>query len=127
LNYKQEVTPPKISLFVPANETFKQSNVTITFSIDRPFNWLSYSLDGNQNVTVTGNFTIANLTNGLHNLTIYANSTFGYMGNQTINFTVDKTQMLASALMVVVIAVPVVIVCFIGGILLYRRHRKTLT
>ena len=54
-------------------------------------NWTGYSLDGHQNVTVTGNVTLAGLSSGLHSITVYANDTYGNMGaSETVDFTIPQ-------------------------------------
>lgn len=98
-NYTQEVTPQQISIISPVNQTYNETSVPLVFTVDKTVDWAGYSLDGQQNVTVTGNcalksgamanFTIANMTNGLHSIQIYANDTFGVIGkSETINFTI---------------------------------------
>ncbi len=80
---------PKITLSSPQNQTYNESSVPLVFSTDKTSNWTAYSLDGKQNVTVTGNRTITELTNGLHNVLVYANDPLGNIGaSQTINFTI---------------------------------------
>ncbi len=80
---------PKITLSSPQNQTYNESSVPLVFSTDKTSNWTAYSLDGKQNVTVTGNRTITELTNGLHNVLVYANDSLGNIGaSQTINFTI---------------------------------------
>ena len=50
---------------------------------------MGYSLDGQDNVTVTGNSTLNGLTNGLHKITVYANDTFGNTcSSETVAFSV---------------------------------------
>ena len=129
LKYEQEVTPPKISVLSPLNQTYSKSNVSLAFSIDKPVNWISYSLDGQQNVTITGNTTLTNMTNGLHTLTVYANNTFGIIGaSQTISFTVAKPQPFPTEIVAAVSGAVVVIV--IGGLLVvigllgyFKKHK----
>jgi hypothetical protein len=80
---------PKITLSSPQNQTYNESSVPLVFSTDKISNWTAYSLDGKQNVTVTGNRTITELTNGLHNVLVYANDSLGNIGaSQTINFAI---------------------------------------
>jgi len=44
-------------------------------------------------VTISGNITLTALSNGLHNVTVYANDTFGSMGaSETISFTVTAPE-----------------------------------
>ena len=57
-NYLLETTPPKISILSPVNQTYNESSVPLVFTVDKTVNWTGYSLDGQQNVTITGNTTI---------------------------------------------------------------------
>lgn len=125
--YLLEHTLPKISIESPLNQTYNDSSVTITFTLNKNITSASYSLDGQQNVTITGNTTIANLPNGLHNIAIYANDSYGNVGTQTVTFTVEKPQMeiFGNAITITILAVPVALVCIGIGLLLYRRHRKS--
>ena len=124
-NYEQEIIPPKISIISPLSETYSKTNISLVFSIDEPFNWMGYSLDGQSNVTVNGNTTITNIAYGSHSIEIYANSTVGIIGaSKTIEFSVAKPE---SFTFVIEIAVPVAIavVITLGLVILYhRRHRK---
>ena len=125
LKYEQEVTPPKISVLSPLNQTYSKSNVSLAFSIDKPVNWISYSLDGQQNVTITGNTTLTNMTNGLHTLTVYANDTYGNMGASTINFTVAKPAPFPPATIAAVSGAVTVVV--VAGLLVYFKKFKPAT
>ncbi len=85
----QPIPPPKISLLSPLNQIYNESSVPLVFTVDKSVNWMSYSLDGNQNVTITGNGTIANMKNGLHSIMVYANDTFGDVGvSENATFTI---------------------------------------
>jgi hypothetical protein len=85
--------PPKISIISPANISYSQSNIQLTFTSDKP-SAASYSLDGKQNITLTGdrNTTINNIPNGLHNVTVYVSDSFGYVGSQTVTFTINTSE-----------------------------------
>ena len=53
----------------------------------------SYSLDSKENITISENESLTGLPNGLHNITLYANDTFGNVAtSQTNNFTIAKPQ-----------------------------------
>ena len=114
---------PEIRFFSPQNKTYNSSSISLNFYMDKPILTLSYSLDGKQNVSITGNYTIANLSNGLHNVTIYANDTFGNIGtSQTISFTIDKTKSFPT---LPVVAVSVAVAVFaVVGLLVYLKKRK---
>ena len=81
--------PPVINLTYPENANYTSSEVTLNFTVNRPVEWTSYSLDGQNNVTVTSNTTLTGLAVGLHNVTVYALDKYGNIGaTETINFTV---------------------------------------
>ncbi len=65
-------------------------NVTFNVTVNRPINQITYSLDGKDNVTVSGNFTLGSLPEGNHNVTVYATDNFGNVGkSETVSFTVQ--------------------------------------
>ncbi len=119
--YALQTTPPKISLLSPLNQTYSESNVSLTFSINKEVNWIGYSLDGQQNVTITGNTTITKFTNGLHTLTVYANDTFGNMGASSITFTIALP---IQAAPVGAVSGAVVVVVVGAGLFVYFKERK---
>jgi len=81
--------PPKISILSPLNQTYTESNVPLIFTLDKPVNCTCYSLDGQDNVTLTGNTTLTVLSGGSHNITFYAIDTYGNTGaSATVNFTI---------------------------------------
>lgn len=123
--YLRQTTPPTISVLSP-NPASVESNVSLVFTVDKLVDWMGYSLDGQQNVTVTGNVTLAGLSSGLHSITVYANDTYGNMGaSEAVAFTVPETFPVATAFA----ASGVITAVFVGaGIVLYykRRRRKQL-
>ena len=85
--------PPKISILAPENAMYTIANVSLTFTIDKPATWIGYSLDGQEQVTLSENTTLYNLADGSHNVTIYAKDEFEATGNsETLHFTVDTTE-----------------------------------
>ncbi len=83
-------TRPAISIQSPENKTYTSSSVPLTFTINEPTFWIGYSLDGQANVTITGNTTLTNLSNEVHSVTVYANDTTGNMGHSDrVYFTVS--------------------------------------
>ena len=120
-NYQQEIIPPRISVKSPLSETYSRTNISLVFSIDKPSNWIGYSLDGQNNVTVNGNTTIPDIGYGSHSITVYANSTFGIIGaSKTIEFSVAKPFPTLIVTTVISVAVATIV-----SLLIYRRHRKT--
>ena len=136
-----QTTPPKISLLSPTNQVYNASSVPLVFSVNvlslvKNVSWDGYSLDGKSNATITGNssstnnlvtnFTLTNMTNGFHSLTIYANDTYGNTGaSQTINFTIaiPKAESFPTATVAAVSGVAIVVVV-VAGLLVYFGRRK---
>jgi hypothetical protein len=84
--------PPTVANLSIKNQTYKQDTLQLNFTVDKPTSWIGYSLDEKENtniVTIAGNTTLTGLSNGLHNVTVYAKDTFGSVGtSETVNFTV---------------------------------------
>ncbi len=88
VNFTIDTTPPSISI---ENSTYHEGSIfLLSFKVDEPTPWMGYSLDNEANITITGNSTLTGLTDGYHNLIIYANDTAGNMGkSDTAYFTID--------------------------------------
>jgi len=86
-----DINSPTITIISPKNTTYYNTSIPLAFTINEPTSWCSYSLDGKANVTLAGctNTTLTGLPNGLHNIIVYANDTFGNMGiSNKVYFTV---------------------------------------
>ena len=101
----------------------------MVFTVNKPSNWAGYSLDDKENITVTGNFTLTDLPNGLHNVTVYANDTLGKMGvSETLNFTIvvpEQEPEPFPAVSVAAVSAAVATVVVVGGLLVYFQKRKS--
>ena len=85
-----DITPPIISILFPENETYSERDVQLTFTVNESTSWAGYSLDGQMNMTVSGNTTLFGLSDGSHVITVCANDTAGNMGSSdTVYFTID--------------------------------------
>jgi len=88
----EDTTPPAVSILSPENKTYAVKDVPLTFTVDETTSWIGYSLDGQANVTITGNITLTSLLGGSHHVVVFANDTAGNMGaSNTVHFTVDTT------------------------------------
>jgi len=86
--------PPEITVLSPQNVTYSQKNVDLTLRFSEATSWIGYSLDGQANRTASGNITIPQdiLSDGNHDLQVYANDTTGNMGfSEKVYFTIDAT------------------------------------
>jgi N-acetylneuraminic acid mutarotase len=113
---------PIVSVLSPMNQTYNESSASLVFIVNKPVNWAGYSLDGKETVTITGNITVAGLSNGLHNITVYAKDEFGNTGtSETISFSVAEEPFPVAP----VAAASVATVAVVGvGLLVYFRKRK---
>jgi len=114
-------TLPSVLVASPENKNYTSSDVYLNFMVNRAVNWMGYTLDGKDNVIVTGNITLTGLSNGVHNVTVYAKAETGNTGaSEIIYFRVDApfpTALVAAASGVSIAAVGV-------GLLVYFKKRK---
>ena len=89
--------------------------------MSKPALWMGYSLDGLDNVTVTGNTTLAGLSSGLHNVTVYAKDTFE---NGAASETVAFNFAVSEPFPLVPVAALVALVATAAGIGLLLQYRK---
>jgi hypothetical protein len=136
--------PPTVSILSPeTNKEYTASDVPLNFTVNKSFLQVSYSLDGQANVTHAKNTTLTGLSRGSHTLTLYATDTAGNTGkSDTIRFTVaqetkpqqpepsqsqgetgpQSSEPFPTALVAVIV---VVVVAAVGAALLvYFRKRK---
>jgi len=67
------------------------ADTLLTFTVNEETSWMGYSLDGNENVTVTGNTTLNDLSIGSHDVIVFASDTSENMGSSdTIYFEVSE-------------------------------------
>jgi parallel beta-helix repeat protein len=117
--------PPKIAILSPVNQAYNETSVPLFFTVDKQVNWIGYSLDGKQNVTITGNVTIANIPNGLHSITVYANDTYGNMGaSETITFRVKLPESFPIATVVAVLGASAVVIAGAGLVIYFRKCKR---
>jgi len=90
----EDATPPVVTIISPKSITYEtdtsSTSLPLTYKVDEPTDWVGYSLDGANNVTLTGDTTLTNLGLGSHTLRVYANDTSGNMGHSSVSFTVKK-------------------------------------
>jgi hypothetical protein len=118
-----DITAPEITIASPESKTYYSTNVTLAFAVNEPISGMSYCLDG-ANATVAGNTTIAGLSYGAHNLTVYAVDVAGNTGaSETISFSVAKEPELFPATPVAAASVATIAVVSVA-LLVYFKKRK---
>jgi hypothetical protein len=84
-----ENTSIVISVLSPENRTYSVTEVPLEYTVNSFFSWAAYSLDGQVNVTITGNTTLAGLSEGPHSIIVYIEDTPGNVGSsEKVYFTV---------------------------------------
>jgi hypothetical protein len=116
-------TPPEITIVSPENKTYYTTSFSLNFSVNEPISWAPYKLDNETEVKTSCNTTISGLSNGLHNITVYAIDEFGNSGaSETVYFNVEVPEPFPTA---PVAAASVVTVAVVGvGLLVYFKKRK---
>ena len=89
VTFSVDSTPPSISSLSVENKTFNTNTVLLSFFVSKP-SALTYSLDGQQNVSIAGNTTLTGLSDGSHSLIVYADDLAGNIVHSDLsNFTVN--------------------------------------
>jgi hypothetical protein len=115
--------PPNISILSPENKAYNTSDVPLDFTVNETASQITYSLDEQENVTAAGNMTLTQLSNGAHNVTVYAADEAGNMGaSETATFIVAKPE--PFSLVPVAVASVAAIAAVSVGLLVYFKKRK---
>jgi hypothetical protein len=126
VNFVVDATSPKVSVLSLENKTYDTSDLPFSFSVNEPVSQMAYSLDGQENVTITGNTTLSGLSFGAHNVTVYATDNAGNTGtSQTITFTIAKPELQSEPFPTPMFIAPMGAVAVVGiGLLVYFKKRK---
>ena len=84
-----DTTPPEVTIISPVDRvTYETTSVELIYTVNEPTKWVGYSLDGAENITISGNITLEKLKNGPHNVTVFAEDLSGNAGSSTVSFGV---------------------------------------
>jgi hypothetical protein len=112
---------PQTSILSLENKSYNTVDVPLNFTVNEAVSEIAYSLDGQENVTITGNTTLTDLSYGDHNVTVYATDMCGHVGaSETIYFTITEPFPTASVTAASVASVAVVSMV----LLVYFKKRK---
>lgn len=101
-----DTLPPIIDILYPQNQSYDSMDIQLTFNVNENVSYLAYSLDGGEKQQIAGNVTLAALTNGSHNLTMYATDQLSNSGEKTVWFSIAQFPMV---LLAAVIAITTII------------------
>lgn len=117
--FSVDTVRPAILVLSPENKVYGVNEVQLNFTTDEPVSWLAYTLDGEDNVTTSKNVTLAGLTNGAHNLTVYATDMVGNMGvSDTVHFSIEPFPIIT---VVAVTASAIIVV--LASYLVFKRKK----
>jgi hypothetical protein len=117
VHFRIDTVPQNISILMPENSTY-MLEVPLQFFIDEPASWIGCSLDGQENVTVTGNTTLPFPSAGQHTLMLYAKDAYGNpVASGTITFSVADPL----PILLVVVAVSAAAV---GGLIFFKKRKR---
>lgn len=83
-------SPFGVSIISPENKTYNPGSITLTYIVTETGSSISYSLDGQAKITISGSTTLPEMSEGTHNVTIYAKDTDGTEKSDTVYFTISK-------------------------------------
>jgi len=89
INFTIDTVPPEVAVLSPENVTYETTDIPLNFTVNETASEITYVLDGQANVTITGNMTLTELAEGSHNLTVYAEDAAGNVGtSETFYFSI---------------------------------------
>jgi len=119
-----DTVPPHITIFSPENKSYATQSISLNFTVSETVSWIGYSLNGQANVTISGNTTLCGLSEGSHRAAVCAKDVVGNTGgSQVVYFTVhaEATKPIMPLEWGVAAIVIIVVVCGIAGLILPRR------
>lgn len=125
VTFNIDTTPPALSNFSIENKTYNSTELPLSLNVDDPDSKITYSLDGQRNITITRNITLTNLTIGTHDIIAYATDSFGNVGYQEAVFTVAQPAPTINVLEAAsVAAIGIILVC--SGFFVYKKKNSIL-
>ena len=122
VNFSTDTISPSFAILSPENKTYATTDVPLNLTVNEAGSQITYSLDGQGNVTIVGNTTLTGLSEGAHNLTVYVTDSVGNTGaSETICFSIAPFPTALAAAAVVSAAVVGV------SLIVHFRKRKKLS
>jgi hypothetical protein len=123
-----DTSPPNISILSSQNATYLTHDVPLTFVTNEAVSGASYVLDGQANVTFTGNLTLTGISYGEHNVTVYVQDEAGNVGaSETVVFSVAEPEPFPTLLVVAISAAIAAVVAVAAMIYLKKREQGVRT
>jgi hypothetical protein len=119
VSFTVDTTAPKVSILTLENKTYNSPDVILNYTVNEAVSQVAYSLDGQDNITISGNTTLNGLSTGEHYVTVYATDLAGHVGVSEIIFNV------AEPFPTTMVIAPVASVAFVGvGLMVYLKRKR---
>ena len=119
VSFTVDTTAPKVSILTLENKTYNSPDVILNYTVNEAVSQVAYSLDGQDNKTISGNTTLNGLSTGEHYVTVYATDLAGHVGVSEIIFNV------AEPFPTTMVIAPVASVAFVGvGLMVYLKRKR---
>jgi hypothetical protein len=117
VNFNVDTVPPEVVILSLENKTYFTTDIPLNFVVHDD-SQITYSLDGQENITFIENTTLTSLPHGEHNVTVYAEDVVGNVAVSTIRFNIEPfpTTLIISTITVVAVVT--------AGLLVYFKKRK---
>ncbi len=87
-----QIIPPQTTILSPNNITYNVRNVPLTFYVNEPTRYLLCSVNGVFNMSINGNTTLTNLSDGSYRVAVVStDNDYNSAASQTISFSVMST------------------------------------
>jgi hypothetical protein len=87
-----QIIPPQTTILSPTNTTYSERNIPLTFYVNEPTRYLLFSVNGIFNMSINGNTTLTNLSNGSYRVTVVStDNNYNSAASQTVSFSVMST------------------------------------
>jgi len=132
-----DTTPPVITDLSISNQTYGFPRIPLLFHVNEDISQATYSLDGQDNITITENTTLTNLTPGQHNLLLYVRDKTGNMAVSQTSFSIAEEQKLSTQIVeqqpkpfpaaLITTALLLTLFAAFAIVLYFKRYRKPLS
>ena len=124
VNFTVDNILPTIYFVSAQNNTYNSPNVMLNFVVNKPVSHIFYSLDNYWNATVNpnGSLALTKLSNGDHNVTIYAQDEYGLLSSPSVVYFSVKAFPTSTVTVVLGIVMAVLVVA--GLLVYYKKHTR---
>jgi FlaG/FlaF family flagellin (archaellin) len=125
VSFTIDVTPLNVTVLPITSKVLTQHgtvDVSLNFTVNGSASKISYALDGQDNVTIAGNMTLARIPAGLHNITVYIWDDAGNIGcSEPVTFNITEPTSFPTTFVATAFGTSLAVVT---SLLVYFKKRK---